>query len=153
MKIYINNEQDIPIMENIEEIAIEIAELALEKENMSNRYEISISFVDNNRIRELNRDFRNIDSITDVLSFPLLDEDSIVFEDLEPMLGDIVISVEKAKEQAEEFNHSLEREIVYLIVHSVFHLLGYDHMDENQKNIMRNKEKEIIREIKIFRNK
>jgi probable rRNA maturation factor len=103
-------------------------------------YEVSISFVDNNEIRELNKQYRDKDTATDVLSFPLMEfevteenynnEDEFVQEDR--LLGDIVISLEKAKEQAAEYEHSFERELAFLVVHGVLHLLGMDHEDEEK---------------------
>ncbi len=153
MDIYINNDQDkIELPENIEQLVENIAKVCLEEENMDTDYEISVTFVDNERIRELNRDFRNKDSETDVLSFPMLEEDEVHVEGVKPLLGDIVISLEKADEQSKELGHSLFREIAYLTVHSMFHLLGYDHIDDEDKKEMREKEKKIIREIKVFRN-
>ena len=93
-------------------------------EGKSLDYEVSISLVNNEEIKELNRDYRGVDSETDVLSFPLEDDFGM---DL-PLLGDIIITVEKALEQAEEYGHSLEREMAYLTAHSMFHLMGYDHL-------------------------
>ena len=98
--------------------------------NMSGKYEVNVTFNDNEQIRELNRQFRDKDKSTDVLSFPLLDaesDDGFMPPELETMLGDIVISLEKAREQSEEFGHSFEREVAFLTVHSMLHLLGYDH--------------------------
>ena len=100
-------------------------------------------------IQELNAEYRNIDKETDVLSFPMLefpeDEDMLTYETGIPvMLGDIVISTTRAAEQAEAYGHSLEREICYLSVHSVLHLLGYDHMEEDEKRVMRAREKAIM---------
>lgn len=98
--------------------------------------EISLTFTDNEGIREINRDYRNIDRATDVLSFPMLEfgEDEIdadfETEDGLVLLGDIVISVERAREQAAELNHSLRRELAFLTAHSMLHLLGYDHVDD-----------------------
>lgn len=111
-------------------------------------YEISFSVVDEEEIRELNRDYRGNDAVTDVLSFPLYDRG-----DIPPagMLGDIVICAKRAKEQSEEFSHSYEREIIYLSVHSVLHLLGYDHEDEDDKLEMREKEKAIMKELGVFK--
>lgn len=98
--------------------------------------EISLTFTDNEGIREINRDYRDIDRPTDVLSFPMLEfgdeEEDAEFEteDGLVMLGDIVISIERAREQAEEFGHSLRRELAFLVAHSMLHLLGYDHVDD-----------------------
>ncbi|MFS8541326.1 MAG: rRNA maturation RNase YbeY, partial [Tissierellales bacterium] len=118
-------------------------------ENRNLDYEISLTFVDNDEIRELNKLYRGIDKETDVLSFPMEEGEKIYCGN---MLGDIVISAEKALEQSKEYGHSLLREIVYLAVHSMFHLLGYDHMTEEDKEIMRSKEKEVMRNLKIFKN-
>ncbi|NMB09022.1 MAG: rRNA maturation RNase YbeY [Tissierellia bacterium] len=149
MEIYIDNRQDkIEIDENM----VEILKLAIKEslllEKGATDYEISISIVDNVEIRLLNREYRNIDKETDVLSFPLNDE----FGDI-PMLGDIIISGEKALEQSIEYGHSLIREMAYLTVHSMFHLMGYDHMVDEDKAIMRNKEKKVMNNIGIFRKK
>ena len=140
MKIYIDNRQDkIEISGNM----VEILELAIKEslllEKDSTNYEISISIVDNREIRDLNREYRNIDKETDVLSFPI-DED---FGDM-PLLGDIIISGEKALEQSIEYGHSLIREMTYLTVHSMLHLMGYDHMEEEEKRIMREKEERVM---------
>ena len=137
----------------------EVIDYALKSEKLVLDYEVSIIFIDNEKIREINKKFRNIDKETDVLSFPMLEypkgkvykdiyihsklEDSF-FDEGKLVLGDIAISLEKALEQSEEFGHSFERETVYLTVHSILHLLGYDHMEEDEKNIMRKKEEEIL---------
>ncbi|WP_088228751.1 rRNA maturation RNase YbeY [Desulfosporosinus sp. FKB] len=115
--------------------------------------EVSLILVDNQRIHELNRDYRGVDRPTDVLSFALQEETDeepdAEFED--DMLGDIVISVERAREQAIEYGHSLEREIVYLAVHGTLHLLGYDHEDDADKQEMRAKEEEVMAAIGLER--
>lgn len=131
---------------------------ALRFENFKLDYEISVVLTDNKEIREINKLYRQIDKETDVLSFPMLDYDDgyeeegeieIDVEDLNPetgcvVLGDIVISLEKAKQQAEEYGHSFEREISFLVVHSVLHLLGYDHENDEDRIIMREKEEKIL---------
>lgn len=147
MLVYIDNRQEkIEVDNNIEEILEKVVKECLLLEKESTDYEVSISLVDNEEIRDLNREYRNIDRETDVLSFPL-DED---FGEV-PILGDIVISLEKALEQSKEYNHSLVREVAYLTAHSMFHLMGYDHMGENEKKIMRKKEKEIMKRLGIFK--
>lgn len=152
MKIYLNNEQDIKLPEEIENDIKKSIKLCLNEEKNSDKYEISITFVDNNSIKHLNSEFRNKNIETDVLSFPLIDENFLMPEiEEDQMLGDIVISIEKAKEQADRLDHSLRREIIYLVIHSMYHLMGYDHMNENEKKEMREKEKNIIRKLKIFR--
>ena len=123
--------------------------ITLQQENVLVPCEISFSLVIPEEIQELNAEYRNIDKETDVLSFPMLefpeDEDMLTYETGIPvMLGDIVISTKRAAEQAEEYGHSLEREICYLSVHSVLHLLGYDHMEEDEKRVMRAREKAIM---------
>ena len=124
-------------------------------EGFAGSAEISVRFVDNEMIRVLNAEYRNIDRETDVLSFPL--GDNGVY-DQNPdtgayVLGDIVISVQKAMEQAEEYGHSLEREIAYLTVHSMLHLLGYDHVDGGLEAVrMREKEEQVLSQLGLKRN-
>lgn len=149
MEVYFEDRQDKleltpEIIENMKE-AIEES-LLLEKNNLD--YEISVSFVDNDEIRELNKNYRNVDRETDVLSFQVEDD----FDFLEiSILGDIIISVEKARDQALDLGHSFLREMVYLTIHSMFHLMDYDHMEEDEKRIMREKEKEVVRRLKLFK--
>lgn len=114
-------------------------------------FEVSVTFVDKEEIQELNRDFRNKDSVTDVLSFPTLDEESeiVPFDNEAIALGDVIICADRCKEQAEEYGHSLEREVAYLTIHSVLHLLGYDHMNEDEEKIMTEKQKEIIKKVTL----
>jgi len=127
-------------------------------EEVVDEVEVSVSFVDNEEIRRLNKYYRGIDSPTDVLSFPLVefeeveeeDKDEAGWEGIYP-IGDIVISLEKAKEQAEEYGHSFEREVAYLTVHSMLHLLGYDHEREEERKAMREKEEKIMEKIGLRR--
>ena len=114
--------------------------------------EVDITIVDDEEIHQLNRDYRNVDRPTDVLSFALDEDDEDEPELMEGqphLLGDIIISAETATRQAEEFGHGLEREIVYLAVHGLLHLLGYDHMVEADKVIMRAKEEEALSAINL----
>jgi probable rRNA maturation factor len=145
MKItyYIENEQDkIEYTEDYETLVKKAVEGTLEYEGFTKNCEISITFTDNENIRTLNNEFRNIDRETDVLSFPMDDDGE------EVVLGDVVISLEKAKEQAEEYGHSLEREISFLCVHSCLHLLGYDHeTGEEDEQVMFKKQHEILEKI------
>ena len=134
-------ELDTSVYEKVEEYIL----ITLQQENVLVPCEISFSLVIPEEIQELNAEYRNIDKETDVLSFPMLefpeDEDMLTYETGIPvMLGDIVISTKRAAEQAEEYGHSLEREICYLSVH----LLGYDHMEEDEKRVMRAREKAIM---------
>lgn len=158
MNIFINNEQDtVEVPEDINEAIESSVKAVLEQEKGDTGYEVSISFVDDERIKELNRIYRGKDDSTDVLSFPLYEDEEIesleknLHMDIEELLGDIVISAQTAKRQAKSYGHSFKREVAYLVVHSMFHLLGYDHMDEDDKLLMRSKEKEAIKKIKIYK--
>ena len=148
MEIYIDNRQtDIEVSQKVYDIFERVIKESLVTEGVGLNYEVSISLVNNQEIKELNRYYRGVDSETDVLSFPMEDDFGIGL----PLLGDIIISVEKALEQAEEFGHSLDRELAYLTCHSVFHLLGYDHMNEIEKEKMRDKEKVVMKNLGIFK--
>lgn len=165
--LYIDDRQEKikPTEELIDKIKATI-DFALKEEGVKVPYQISLLFVDNEEIRKINRENRSIDRETDVLSFPMLDyEKDKVYKDMyldydfdetfmdgdELVLGDIVLSLEKALEQSKEYNHSFERETSYLVVHSVLHLLGYDHMEEEEKKIMRNEEEKILSKMNIVR--
>ena len=102
-------------------------------------------------IKEINAEYRNVDSVTDVLSFPQYECVDDMPVEGELMLGDVVICVERAKEQAEDFGHSYEREFVYLFVHSLLHLLGYDHMEDDEMAVMREKEEMVMSHIDLTR--
>ncbi|MBP1947572.1 rRNA maturation RNase YbeY [Virgibacillus litoralis] len=125
------------------------------KEAISLEAEVSINFVSNNEIQEINRNYRQLNKPTDVLSFAMQeqadDELDIVGEDIPLVLGDIVISVEKAEEQAKDYDHSLERELGFLTVHGFLHLLGYDHMDKEGEQKMFKRQEEILGEFGIER--
>lgn len=125
----------------------------LRAEEFQGNAEISVTFVDNAEIKRLNKEFREIDAATDVLSFPLGENGEY---DINPdtgakLLGDIVISMERALEQSKEFGHSFEREVCYLAVHSMLHLLGYDHMEPKEKAEMRMKEETVMSRIGLER--
>ena len=151
MELIIDDRQDKlkvdeDLIEKIKDIIVE----CLDYEGYDDDYEVSLSFVDNKEIHQLNRDFRGVDRPTDVLSFPMLsDEFDIELE--EESLGDIVISLEKAFEQSKEYNHSFEREVCFLVCHSTFHLLGYDHDTEENTKEMRQKEEYILNKLGITR--
>lgn len=141
------NRQDVlPISDEDLDIIKMSVEASLELCNIDKEYYVSVSFVDDNEIKNLNRDYRNVDKVTDVLSFPMDEEydDKII-------LGDIVINMTRVLSQAKEFGHSNRRELSYLCVHSTLHLLGYDHIEEEDRIIMRAKEKEIMDKLKIYR--
>ena len=128
------------------------AKYCLELEGIEEeRVEISVTFVEAEEIRELNRDYRDNDKVTDVLSFPQFDDLNDIPDFGEICLGDVVICKDRAMEQAEEFGHSFEREIIYLFTHSILHLLGYDHMEEEEKKEMRAREEEVMNHLGIGR--
>lgn len=144
----------------------DVCNFTLKEEGVEGEYQISLLFVDNNEIKEINEETRGINKATDVLSFPMLDyENGKVYKDMyigyefdetymdgnELVLGDMVLSLERALEQSIEYNHTYEREVCYLVVHSILHLLGYDHMEEDEKLIMRSREEEILNKLNIIR--
>lgn len=157
--IYIENEQEkIEINKDIENLIITAINASLKYENVEDSAEVNVLIVDNEGIREINNEQRNIDSATDVLSFPMLDfengkmikTDADYFEG-NLVLGDIVLSAQRAKEQSEEFGHSFEREVGFLVCHSMLHLLGYDHEEEEDRLVMRQKEEAILESINLTR--
>lgn len=156
MKIYIdyNNEQDkLTPPEDIEELIDKCTAAALAEEEIEDDAEVSVTLVDNARIREMNAEFREIDRETDVLSFPLGDENGFeVDPDTDAiLLGDIVISLEKARLQSEEYGHSFRREVAFLVTHSLFHLLGYDHITEDEEKEMFAKQEKVLTNLGITR--
>lgn len=166
--LYTDNRQNkLEVTDELIEKIKEVCEYTLKEEQVCYPYQISLLFVDNDEIREINKETRNIDKETDVLSFPMLDyPKGKIFKDVynknhefdatyldgdELVLGDMVLSLEKAKEQSAEYNHSYLREVAYLVVHSILHLLGYDHMEEDEKLLMREREECILNGLKITR--
>jgi len=148
MKIYYDDRQeDIEITDEIKELIKKSVKAVLKIENLEENVEVSVSFVDDDEIKGLNRDFRGVDKVTDVLSFPIDDEFMIENK----ILGDVIINTKRVMEQASELGHTNERELSYLTVHSVLHLLGYDHMDEIEKREMREREKLAMKELSIYR--
>lgn len=151
MEIILDNRQDkIKVSEGLLGKIKDIIVETLYYEGYDDNYEVSLSFVDNEEIHELNREYRGVDRATDVLSFPLLTDDFDV-EIEEESLGDIVISLERALEQSEEYNHSFEREVCFLVCHSMFHLLGYDHDTEENTKDMRKREENVLNKLNITR--
>lgn len=151
LKIYFDNGQDkIPVTYKLKMLIRRAVETTLDFEDFRNACEVSVTFTDNDQIHELNKKFRGVDKPTDVLSFPLFDFEGECEEppidEIMNNLGDIVISLEKAREQAEEYGHSFERETAFLCVHSMLHLLGYDHeVGEEDDREMRARQTEIMR--------
>lgn len=116
--------------------------------NKKGDYDLSLTLVDNNRIQEINRDYRSLDEVTDVISFAIMDDlEFEIIEGMEIDLGDIFISVDRANTQAEDLNQSLEKELEFLFVHGVLHLFGYDHMNKEDEEIMFDLQRKIINEI------
>lgn len=139
----------LPLTYKLKLLVRRAVEATLDYEQYENPVEVSVTFTDNEGIRDLNRRFRGIDRETDVLSFPLFDYDGETDEppvdELVGMLGDVVISLEQAKKQAEEYGHSFERETAFLTVHSMLHLLGYDHEQGGEEEAdMRRRQSEIL---------
>ena len=152
MELIVDNEQELfTDVESFEKL-IEAAVLkSLELEDVATDLEISVLLVDNAGIREINREHRQLDKATDVLSFPQFNGKEELRDAHYAALGDIVISLERAGEQAQEYGHSIEREIGFLTVHSVLHLLGYDHDTEERTAIMQAREKAILHAMKLTR--
>ena len=155
VKVLISNEQtEVKIPVGIRMLVRRCCHAVLEYESFSNDAEVSVSFVNDSQIHELNKEHRNIDRSTDVLSFPLGEDGvyDINYETGASLLGDIVISLETATKQAQVYGHSLEREVGFLTVHSMLHLLGYDHEESSlQERIMREKEEAILEQLGISR--
>lgn len=150
MEVYIENTQNkIPVNRNLVTKLNETMNKAAEIHGLSNQ-EMSIIFVDNIQIQKINRDYRDKDQVTDVISFALNDDDT-AFAWEKNDLGDIYISLERAKEQSIDYGHSFEREVCYLAVHGLLHLLGYDHINKEDKEKMREKEEEIMAEVGLMR--
>ena len=130
----------------------------IDAESLENEPEIGVTIVDDNTILELNREYREKDSVTDVLSFPQFEGHDDLLADLRndeasTLIGDVVICFEQAERQADEYDTGITREILYLFVHSVMHLFGYDHMEEDEKAVMRKREEEVLAAIGVVRGK
>ena len=155
VKVIISNDQkDIKIPSGIRLLIRRCCHAVLENEEFDGNAEVSVRFVDNETIHELNKEYRNVDSETDVLSFPLGENDKydINHDTGAKVLGGIVISVPKAVEQSERYNHTLQREIGFLTVHSMLHLLGYDHEKGGIEEVrMREKEETVLTKIGLKR--
>ena len=165
MSFYLEEEVEVNFDFDYEELAGRVVEFALDHEAFPYECEVNLTLTDNEGIHEINREYRQIDRPTDVLSFPMLSYEAAGdFSQLEEdydnnfnpdtgeiMLGDIVISVDKVKEQAESYGHSEKREYAFLILHSMLHLFGYDHMEEEEAKVMEEKQKDILHKMNILR--
>ena len=150
---------DIEENEKYEQKIVEVLNKCFEEEKLKklNLY-ISVTLTTPEEIRKLNAEYRNIDKETDVLSFPMFEKSEIdeivknqIKSPVEETIGDIVISIQRVQEQAVEYGHSFERELSYMLVHGFYHLMGYDHIEEEDKKRMRPKEEKILNELKILR--
>ena len=151
MEILWENEQSkYEITKDLLDLLEKVMQKSLEVEGLEDSWEISLLFVDNEEIRKINSEHRNIDKATDVLSFPMHEKEDLK-DAKEKILGDIVISLEKAEEQATEYGHSFEREVGFLTCHSMFHLMGYDHDTNENTDIMRAKEETVLESLGIRR--
>lgn len=167
MTIFFEKETEDELEFSYEELLQKVVEEAIRYEKCPYECEVNITLTDNQGIRVMNQEFRGLDIPTDVLSFPMVDyEEAGDFSHLESadaknmyfnleskelLLGDIVISTERAREQAKEYGHSLEREIAFLTAHSMLHLMGYDHMEDDERVIMEEKQEEILQGLGITR--
>lgn len=165
MTSYVENETAVNFEFDMKEILDKVMEKVLEKENCPYEAQVNLLLTDDEGIREFNRQYREIDRATDVLSFPNLsfeaEADFSVAEDREAdcfdpdsgelILGDIIISADKVKEQAEKFGHSEKREFAFLTAHSLLHLCGYDHMTEDEAKVMEEKQEAYLTELGITR--
>ena len=146
IEIFNQTNEDIDELETVKKVLLK----ASEKEKLENT-SFNLIIVDNNYIHELNKNYRNIDRETDVITFALEDDDTLVLPEDIRVLGDIYISIDKARSQAEEYGHSFLREICFLAVHGFYHLLGYDHMTPEDEKIMFKKQEEVLEEYGITR--
>lgn len=167
MTSYVENETNVQFAFDVNETVEKVALQVLETENCPYEVQINVLLTDNAGIREYNANYRNVDRETDVLSFPNVDyETPADFEGLEEfeadyfdpdtgelILGDIILSVDKIKEQAENYNHSQYRELAFLVAHSMLHLCGYDHMEEEEAKIMEEKQEAVLTALGITRDK
>ena len=165
MTFYVENETDVTLPFSVEETVELVAQKVLDTENCPYEVQINVLLTDNEGIHKFNKEFRDIDRETDVLSFPNLDFEKegefLIAEENEAdyfdpdtgelILGDIIISVDKVEEQAECYGHSLKREFAFLVAHSMLHLCGYDHMEEEEAKRMEQKQEEVLQSLNITR--
>lgn len=149
---------DIEQNQNYEQIIEKVVKQCFKTEKLENsKLYVSITLTTQSNIQKINKEYRKIDKATDVLSFPMFEKEEIDTKienqdfDFEDVLGDIIISIEQVKIQAQEYGHSFERELAYMVVHGFYHLMGYDHMEEADKLIMRQKEENILNMLEITR--
>ena len=146
IEIFNETEEEIKELETVEKVLYS----AMEKEKLEDT-SFSLIIVDNKYIHELNKTYRGIDRETDVITFALEDEDTVVIGNQERILGDIYISIDRARSQAEDYGHSFLRELSFLAVHGFYHLLGYDHQTEEEEKVMFGKQEEVLQDYGITR--
>lgn len=165
MTLYAENETEVNFSFSVEEIAKMVIEAVLKSEKCPHEAIVNLLITDNAGIKEYNRDYRNIDRETDVLSFPNVDFDApgdfskitghqadyFDPDSGELILGDVIISADKVIEQAESYGHDQKREFAFLVAHSMLHLCGYDHMEDEERMIMEEKQEKILQELGITR--
>lgn len=164
MTLYFEEEGKGELKVPCEALAAQVAEAVLDDAGCPFEAQVNLLLTDNSEIHRMNREFRGIDQATDVLSFPMIEyelpgdfdflntrEDCFDPETGELVLGDIVISKDKVIQQAEEYGHSLKREFAFLIAHSMLHLIGYDHMEENERLVMEDRQRQVLNALGIFR--
>ncbi|OCA86438.1 rRNA maturation RNase YbeY [Pradoshia sp. D12] len=138
-----------------QELVTKLLEFAAIQEKVTEGSEVSLTFVNNERIHEINKEYRQKDAPTDVISFAMEEmgegEIEIIGEDVPAVLGDIIISIDRTKEQAEEYGHSYERELGFLAIHGFLHLLGYDHMNEEDEKVMFSRQRELLEQYGLTR--
>lgn len=165
MHFYVENETEVSFPFDVEKVVESVVTEVLESENCLYEAQVNVLLTDNEGIRSFNKEYRNIDKETDVLSFPNLDFDEPGFYEVdeedeadyfdpetgELVLGDIIISVDKVCEQAESYGHSQKREFAFLVAHSMLHLSGYDHMEPEEAKIMEAKQEAVLQKLNITR--
>ena len=165
MALFYEEEVTFDVDFDAEKVALEVVEQIADMENVPYEFDVYVTMVDNDTISEINAEQRNIDAPTDVLSFPnidyvkpgdfsLIEENESNYFDMETgllLMGDIVISVDKVKEQASEYGHSIKREFAFLVAHSMLHLCGYDHMTVEEASVMEEKQKIALESLGITR--
>ena len=143
------------VTEQQQELVTKLLEFAATQEKVTEGSEVSITFVDNERIHEINKEYRQKDAPTDVISFAMEEmgegEIEIIGSDVPAVLGDIIISIDRMREQADEYGHSNERELGFLAIHGFLHLLGYDHMNEEDEKVMFSRQKELLEQYGLTR--
>lgn len=165
MTFFVENETDVTFPFSVEELVEQVAVAVLDAENCPYEVQVNVLLTDNEGIHEFNREYRNVDRETDVLSFPNLEfekeglfdideKDEADFFDPdtgELILGDIILSVDKVREQAESYGHSQKREFAFLVAHSMYHLCGYDHMEAEEAKVMEAKQEAVLQTLGITR--